>query len=127
MPAAPALPEVFGKYRIERRIGQGGMGTVWLARETELDRPVALKVPRLEGDSSEQVLARFRREARAAAGLRHPNICPVYEVGQVGDVPYLAMAFIEGRPLSAFVRPDRPMEPGTRDSHLSCRVVLALD
>src|SRR5262249_17432049 len=83
------------------RRGRGGTGSVWRAQATELARLVALKVPHLDPGGGGEVLARFRREGRAAAALRHPNICPLYEVGQLGEVPYLAMAFIEGQPLSA--------------------------
>src|SRR5262249_14282282 len=80
-----SLPERFGRYRIERKLGKGGMGSVYLAHDTQLDRPVALKVPNFAGDEPE-VLARFYREARAAALLRHPNLCPVYDVGEIDGV-----------------------------------------
>jgi serine/threonine protein kinase len=94
---------VFGSYRIVRRLGRGGMGTVYLAHDTQLRRDVALKVPRITPDGSPQVVKRFYREARALARLGHPNICPVYDVGQVGGIPFLTMPYIEGRPLSALV------------------------
>src|SRR5258708_24435881 len=75
------------------------MGRVYLARDTQLDRLVALKVPQLEAGDRSVVRERFYREARAAANLHHPNICPVFDVGAVGDTPYLTMAYIEGQPL----------------------------
>src|SRR5438034_695046 len=94
--AAPAagLPACIGRYRIERLLGQGGMGTVYLAYDPQLDRPVALKVPR--GDAAS---ARFLREARAAAALRHPNICPIYDLGEADGVRYLCLAYVRGEPL----------------------------
>src|SRR5438105_9434707 len=100
---ARPLPEEFGRYRILRPLGQGGMGTVYLAQDTQLDRLVALKVPRLGDDDqlAPEDLKRFFREARAAASLMHPNLCPIFDVGQVDGTPYLTMAYLEGRLLSA--------------------------
>ena len=97
-----ALPERFGRYRIERKLGEGGMGAVYLARDTALERPVALKVAR-EVHSSAEFSQRFRREAVAAASIDHPNLCPIYDVGEVDGVVYMAMRYIEGRPLSSLV------------------------
>src|SRR5436305_1504397 len=101
--ASATVAEHFGRYRILQQLGQGGMGAVYLAQDTQLDRRVALKVPRV-GKENPAVLERFQREARAAATLRHPNICPVYDVGEAEGVPYLTMAYLEGRPLSQFLR-----------------------
>jgi eukaryotic-like serine/threonine-protein kinase len=122
-----SLPEIFGKYRVVRLIGQGGMGSVWLARDTQLERHVALKVPHLNNASVPDpvVLARFRAEARAAAALHHPNICPVYEVGELGGIHYIALAFIEGRPLADFIRPGQPF-PQSRAAVLVRTLALAL-
>jgi class 3 adenylate cyclase/tetratricopeptide (TPR) repeat protein/predicted Ser/Thr protein kinase len=107
----PTLPQPFGRYGILREIGGGGMGTVYLAHDTQLDRLVALKVPRLDGPDRGMLRERFHREARAAALLHHPNICSVYDVGVIDDIPYLTMAYIEGEPLHvwAAVRPPRPV------------------
>ena len=69
----------FGRYRIERSLGEGGMGTVYLAHDTQLDRKVALKTPKFSDESDQQSIKRFYREARSAATLRHPYICPVYD------------------------------------------------
>jgi hypothetical protein len=80
------------------------MGTVYLAHDPHLDRLVALKVPQLQFEGSPVLLERFLREARAAATLTHPNICPVYDAGQADGVPFLAMGFVEGRPLSELAR-----------------------
>src|SRR5438045_3972104 len=99
------VPQRFGPYRILRVLGKGGMGAVFLAHDPKLDRQVALKVPLFQPDE-EAKMKRFYREARAAATLNHPNICPVYEVGEDNGRPYLAMAFIEGHTLSKPLRND---------------------
>ena len=75
------------------------MGDVYLADDTQLDRPVALKIPRFSDDRDDELIERFYREARAAATVRHPNLCPVYDAGEIDGIHYLSMAFIEGRPL----------------------------
>src|SRR5262245_7273273 len=87
-------PGQFGRYRLTRMLGQGGMGTVYLAHDTQLDRPVALKVPLFTADDNPDALARFLREARAAATLHHPNICPVFDAGEHDGIPYMTMAFL---------------------------------
>ncbi len=84
------------------------MGTVYLAEDTQLDRQIALKTPQFAGDDQRELLERFYREARAAATLRHPRICPVYDVGDIDGKHYITMAYIEGRPLSDFVNPAVP-------------------
>ena len=119
------LPLTIGKYRVLRKLGQGGMGEVYLGRDDELARDVALKLPILNGDDDSDFLARFRREARAAAAFRHPNFCPIYDVGVAGDRPYLAMAFIEGQPLSELVGKNRPMDPAAAIA-LVRRIALAM-
>src|SRR5262249_45229188 len=109
-PPGPVENSTFGRYRIEKKIGEGGMGAVFLARDTLLDRRVRLKVPHLTGNV-EVAATRFLREARAAAGLNHPNICPIYDLGEIEGTHYLALAFVQGEPLSARMGPGRPMEP----------------
>jgi serine/threonine protein kinase/CubicO group peptidase (beta-lactamase class C family) len=101
---AARLPEQFGRYRIVKLLGEGGMGSVYLARDSQLDRDVALKVPQFSEEGQAELLERFRLEARAAATLHHPNICPVYEVGEIGGVHYLAMAYIDGKSLAELIR-----------------------
>ena len=117
---APRLPikltRTFGRYRIIKRLGRGAMGSVYLAHDTHLDRRVALKVPhfRSEGRASEPNrldVDRFYREARIAATFDHPNLCPLYDVGQIDGIHYLSMAYIKGRPLSDYIDPRRPMPP----------------
>jgi serine/threonine protein kinase len=102
------LKQEFGRYRIVRALGKGAMGTVYLAEDTQLQRHVALKTPHFEQEPTAELLERFYREARSAATLRHPNICPVYDVGQIEGTHYISMAFIDGHSLSAFVQSAKP-------------------
>ena len=95
-----SIPVEFGRYRLEKVLGEGGMGRVFLAHDSQLDRHVALKVPRFP-DSDAAALERFFREARAAALLRHPNICPIYDIGEHAGYCFLTMAFIEGDTLKS--------------------------
>ncbi len=80
------------------------MGTVYLARDTQLDRPVALKIPYFGDEDGPEVIDRFYREARAMATLHHPNLCPVYDVGDMDGRHYLTMAYIDGKPLDAYLK-----------------------
>jgi eukaryotic-like serine/threonine-protein kinase len=105
-----SLPEHFGRYRVLRCLGQGTMGAVYLADDTELERPVALKIPKFTDDGDEDLATRFYREARAAAHLRHANLCPVYDVGEIDGVRYLSMAYIEGQPLSEVLANGGPLD-----------------
>jgi len=101
------LPEVFGRYRILRQIGRGSMGVVWLAYDEELERQVAVKVPNFEStDDGSELIERFYREARAAAKLNHPNICPVHDVGEIDGIHFSTMVFIEGDLLSEYISPE---------------------
>ncbi len=101
------MPEVFGRYRIQRPLGAGAMGAVYAALDTQLDRVVALKIP-FFADNDPDVIDRFYREARAMATLHHPNICPIFDVGAIDGVHYLTMALIEGRPLSEDLKSGQP-------------------
>ncbi|HET6574663.1 MAG TPA: serine/threonine-protein kinase [Fimbriiglobus sp.] len=104
------IPRKFGRYRIQDCLGRGGMGAVFRAHDTQLDRAVALKVPFLGGDDT-GTRERFYREARAAAALHHANICPVYDVGELHGVPYLTMAFVEGRSLAKALEAGQSFSP----------------
>lgn len=94
----------FGRYRILTELGRGAMGAVYLAHDEQLDREVALKIPKFEADMNAELLERFYREARAAAALQHSGICPVFDVGELDGQHYITMAFIKGRPLRDFTK-----------------------
>lgn len=98
----------FGRYEIVRELGHGAMGAVYLARDTQLGRQVALKAPRFEASGNADLLERFYREARAAGGVRHPHVCPVHDVGQIDGQHYITMAFIEGRTLKELIHSKKP-------------------
>jgi eukaryotic-like serine/threonine-protein kinase len=100
-----------GRYVLERRLGRGGMGVVYLARELRLDRRVAIKL--LPPDRAVQPSARdqFLREARTAARLSHPGIIPIFAVHEVGDFVFFAMAYVEGETLGQRVRDTGPLRP----------------
>jgi eukaryotic-like serine/threonine-protein kinase len=89
------------RYRLERTLGRGGMAAVWLGHDEVLDRPVAIKVLSDTIASDPGFLARFRREARTAAGLSHPNLVGVYDFSDEGERPYLVMQFVPGQDLAA--------------------------
>jgi TolB-like protein len=92
--------ETLGRYRIVRKLGEGGMGVVYAAHDERLDRPVAIKrIRRGLGDGQER--ERLWREARAAASVNHPNVCQLYEIDEDGDGLFLAMELLDGQPLSA--------------------------
>ncbi len=90
-------------YEIIRKLGEGGMGEVWLARDTKLDREVAIKVLAPEVAANPERLERFRREAKAVAALNHPNIVTIYSVEEDGDVPFFTMEHVEGTTLSKII------------------------
>src|SRR5262249_50453141 len=125
MPSHQELPERFGRYRILKKLGAGGMGAVYLAEDAQLGRRVALKVPCFSPEDGPTVVERFHREARVAAGIDHPNICPVYDIGEVDGVYYLTMPFIEGTPLSKKVEANRLLSP-PEAANLVGRLALAV-
>src|SRR5690349_2489912 len=99
---------VAGRYSLERELGRGGMGVVYLAREVRLDRPVAVKVLPPALAARPELRERFLREARTAAKLAHPNIVPIYRVDEAAEFVYLVMGYVEGGSLG-----DRLRERGT--------------
>ncbi|HLA91549.1 MAG TPA: serine/threonine-protein kinase [Gemmatimonadaceae bacterium] len=98
-----------GRYSIERELGRGGMGIVYLAREVHLDRPVAIKLLPPERSGDPALRARFLREARLAAKLSHPNIIPIHAVDDVGGFVFFVMAYIDGETLAHRVRTRGPL------------------
>lgn len=96
------IPKQLGRYRITRKLGQGAMGSVLLAHDEQLDRQVALKIPREDLQHNTEVRLRFEREAQAAAALHHPNICPIYDIGEFEGIHYICMGYVEGFPLSRY-------------------------
>ena len=88
-----------GRYEIRSLIGAGGMGEVYLAQDTSLNRPVALKVLPAEVASNQDRMRRFKQEATSAASLNHPNIAHIYEIGQSGDLNFIAMEYVDGTTL----------------------------
>ena len=112
-----AIPTRIGNFEILRQIGSGGMGSVYLGRDPELDRQVAIKVIREEVHDQE-VLDRFFREARAAAALRHPNIITIYASGQQDHQPYMAMEFVDGESLADIIKQRRNVALSDKISYL---------
>jgi serine/threonine protein kinase len=113
-----------GRFRLLRFVGQGAFGVVYQARDTELDRTVAVKVPRLPQAGGSPDHERFLREARSVAQLRHPSIVSVHEVGQHEGTPYLVTDFIVGVTLADLLTTRRP---GFRESaELTAAVAEAL-
>jgi eukaryotic-like serine/threonine-protein kinase len=120
------LSGAFGQYRVLKKIGAGGMGTVYLAEDSKLARRVALKVPNFSDGEDPAVIDRFYREARVAGGIDHPNVCPVFEVGEVNGVHYYTMPYIEGTALAQHIVIDQPW-PVPRAARLIRELALTLD
>src|SRR5205085_498460 len=92
-----------GRYEIRSKIGEGGMGEVYLAQDTKLDRKVALKILTAELAAKHDRMRRFVQEAKAAAALNHPNIAHIYEIGESGDAHFIAMEFVDGQTLRELI------------------------
>src|SRR6266511_2971548 len=88
-----------GRYRIERKLGTGGMADVYLAEDQELGRRVAIKILNDRHAADDQFVERFRREAQSAAGLNHPNIVSIFDRGHAEGTYYIAMEYLDGRTL----------------------------
>ena len=99
-----------GRYRLEAKLGSGGMSTVYLARDTTLDRPVAVKVMHREMSEQADQLERFRQEARAVAKLSHPNVVAVIDAGEDGGYPYIVFEYVEGETLKARINRVGPLD-----------------
>ncbi len=120
----PVLPAEFGRYRVLKLLGRGGMGAVYLADDTQLGRQVALKIPFFDAKESPQRIERFAREARSAAVLAHPNICTVFDSGQIDGRPFITMALISGSPLETEIGRGPIAEP--RAAEIAFQVAEAL-
>jgi len=115
-----------GTYEIRVRIGRGGMGEVYLARDTRLGRPVALKVLPERLAQDERFRERLLRESRLAASLDHPNVVPVYEAGEVDGRLFIAMRFVDGVDLKALLLEAAPLRP-ERVTKIAGQLAEALD
>src|SRR4029077_3056649 len=118
-PPSPAFDRLFldfqsalaGRYSLERELGRGGMGIVYLAREVRLDRLVAIKLLPPARASDGRLRDRFLREARTAAKLSHPHIIPIFAVDEVGEFVFFAMAYVAGETLTERVSRRGPLPP----------------
>ncbi|MEC7520443.1 MAG: serine/threonine-protein kinase [Myxococcota bacterium] len=124
------IPETIGRYQVERLLGQGAMGSVYLGRDLDLDRAVAIKTVRhldLEEKRLQTFLERFKNEARAAARLSHPAIVAVYDVGEDEGVgPYLVFEYVAGSTLKQILRGRGPLAPDAV-VRLGRQIAAALD
>src|SRR5262249_23582277 len=102
-PTEPLVGRRVGVYQLLREIGRGGMGEVYLAHDARLGRVVALKLLPARFTEDEERVRRFRREARAASALNHPNILTIFDIGQEDGQHYIATEFVEGQTLRAMV------------------------
>lgn len=118
-------PIINGRYRLLSKLGEGGMAEVWQARDMALGRIVALKVLRTQYSSDPDFLARFRREAQAAANLLHPNIVNVFDIGQAGDRHFIVMEYVEGQNLKDLIRDQAPL-PVNRALDLATQAAAAV-
>jgi serine/threonine-protein kinase len=123
-------PQRLGRYVIERKLGRGAMGAVYLAKDPRINRAVALKVipieKEFEDEELEEARLRFFREAESAGRLTHPNIITVYDCGEDKHLAYIAMEYLQGTPLTQFTDPKRLLAPN-KALELCARVAEALD
>ncbi|MBW3540812.1 MAG: protein kinase, partial [Planctomycetes bacterium] len=127
-PAGSLVERTLGDFRLLRKLGSGGMAEVYLAEQTTLGRKVAVKVlrPELLQNTGSVMLARFEREAKAAAALAHPNIVQVYVIGQEDSLHYIAQEYVQGMNLREYLRRKGPPDAGVA-VHLMRQVAAALE
>ena len=116
VPEHTLIGQTLGDFKIMSLIGTGGMGAVFLAHQISLDRDVALKVISDISGSRQKSLERFKREAKVLAKISHPNIVPIYEVGQQGHYSYFAMEYVKGVSLSKIIDAVRKAAAGQKAS-----------
>lgn len=119
-----APPERIGRFLVLQTLGEGAFGTVYRARDPHLGREVAIKLPRENALATDDDRARFLREAKIAATLNHPHICPVFEVGELDGHPYIVMALVEGKTLADLLK-SKPITPRQAAAAVR-RIALAL-
>ncbi|MCA9144191.1 MAG: serine/threonine protein kinase [Planctomycetaceae bacterium] len=122
--SAGQFPLRYGRYEISRLLGEGEMGSVYLARDTQLNREVAIKVSKVAENPGS--IDRFAREARIMAKLQHPNICPIYDCGESDGARYFTMPYIEGRTLAESLS-QGPPRSNRRIAALICQLAMALE
>ena len=105
MPVSPG--ESFGRYKIISQIGIGGMGEVFLAEDTSLERKVAIKILGEDADSDSERLARFSQEAKAASALNHPNILTIFDIAVEEGLDYIVSEYVEGETLRRMLKAGR--------------------
>ncbi len=113
---AAVLGTLFGRYRVERVLGSGGMGIVYLAEDLRLGRRVALKIPKFDDEGRFNLIERFRREARTMASVLHRNLCPIFDVDEQDGTHYLTMAFIDGETLAQVIKRGQTAGSGSRET-----------
>jgi formylglycine-generating enzyme required for sulfatase activity/serine/threonine protein kinase len=117
--------KTFGRYTIMKELGRGAMGAVYLAKDEQLGREIALKIPKFDSEADPGLLERFYQEARSAAVLHHPGICPVHDVGEIDGQHYITMAYIQGRPLRDFTKSSK-RQPGKQVARVIRKIALAM-
>ncbi|HMP78329.1 MAG TPA: serine/threonine-protein kinase [Pirellulaceae bacterium] len=125
-PSHPELLGQIGRYEVEKLIGQGGFGVVFKAHDTELNRPVAIKIlaPHLATHGAAR--RRFAREAQAAAAINHPNVVPIHAVDADTEFPYLVMTYVPGHSLQEIVERDGPLDAKSV-VRIGCQIAAGLD
>ncbi len=119
-------PAQIGRFEIRRPLGRGGFGIVYLAYDPVLCREVALKIPRADALVDHECRIRFQREARAAAGLDHPNLVPVHEAGELGPICYIALAYCPGSNLAAWLKQRTAPVPSRQAARLVATLAHAI-